>query len=78
MAIRFGYLSAYKLYIWVSIFDNFGDFNSTGGNYNTSQVALYNTQNSFFGRAMDLYNTQLSKISRDFYSDIDQGGKGAP
>ena len=28
-----------------------------GANYNTSQVALYNTQQSFFERAMDLYNT---------------------
>ena len=30
--------------------------------YNTSQVALYNTQHSFFEPAMDLYNTQLSKF----------------
>ena len=49
---------------------------------NTSQVALYNTQHSFFGRAMDLYKTQLSKIFRNFKSvknrDIDQGGDGAP
>ena len=28
-----------------------------GGKYNTSQVALYNTQHSFFERAIDLYNT---------------------
>ena len=33
--------------------------------YNTTQVALYNTQHSFFERAMDLYKTQLSKIFRN-------------
>ena len=42
-------------------------------------MALYNTQNSFYERALDLYNTQLSKIFRNFqsvkkYKDIDQGG----
>ena len=39
-----------------------------GANYNTSHVALYNIQHSFFERAMDLLNTQLSKISRNFKS----------
>ena len=65
-------------------------FTLQGGNYNTSQMALYITSQValykpstvLFGRAIDLYNTQLSNIFRNFSRSknrvIDQGWKEAP
>ena len=43
---------------------------NTGADYNTSQVALYNIQHSFFWRAMDIHNTQLSKMFRKIFRNF--------